>query len=134
MSDSFVYIISKFENDQLVGPVKVGMSNEPWKRVATIQTACPFKVELAWIFEVPNKEIARALERSFHETQVDASLHGEWFDFSPVEAIHLLCIAYRAMLHVTSDLDGDETEALLTKAGVITAEQRWGLAVPGSAN
>lgn len=126
--DCHVYVIAKRSGDTLIGPVKVGISASVEFRLRSIQTACPFPIDIAYVFECPNKEIARSLELSFHATQVNAKLHGEWFDFPPVHAIHLLCIGYRVLVEQTADRDLHE--ALLSKAGVQWAERRFGLNTP----
>jgi hypothetical protein len=127
--DSFVYVISRVVDGQHVAPVKVGISDNPENRLSTIQTACPFKIDLAWVFEVLNREVAREIELSFHQTQKHARMYGEWFDFAPVKAIHLLCVSYRTMLEVQG-VDSEIAMACLDKAGVLTAERRWSLCVP----
>lgn len=133
MSDDFdeywVYVFAKESADGLTSPVKVGISKDPNKRVESIQTACPFKIRMAYVFECPNKEWAAKLERCFHDTQASSRAHGEWFHFEPVIAIHLLCLAYRSLLdhHIKNRR---EIDLYLNKAGVLTAERRWHLATP----
>jgi len=128
--DCFVYVIARQKKDRYLAPVKIGISHSPWSRIASMQTACPFKIELAWIFECPNREIARFLEKMFHETQAARAMHGEWFKMRPIEAIHLLCTGYRVILHESAKLEPQEHIDLLEKAGVIWAEKRFGLNVP----
>jgi hypothetical protein len=134
MSDDkthYVYVIAKVEDEKLTGPVKVGITSEPNSRLASIQTACPFRIRIAYVFEAPNREIARHIERGFHETQVKAHLHGEWFDYHPVQAIQLLCLMYRAAMHVNIGPDQQETiDQYLEACGVISAENRFKLPPP----
>src|SRR5476651_2183087 len=97
--DHYLYVIAKKCDDAgLIGPVKVGISNNPRKRLATIQTACPFPVGLVYVFSLPNREISRDMERMFHETRRDKCLYGEWFDYSPREAVSILCVAFHVAL------------------------------------
>lgn len=115
----YVYIMAKVGG---LGPVKVGISNNPRKRLATIATACPFPIELVFAFECPNLEIARYMEKMFHETRGDHHLHGEWFDYQPAIALQLMCLAFRVAFFVNV---GDDSliEPSLELCGVIEAER-----------
>lgn len=134
MSDQvhWVYVFAHKSVAGLTGPVKVGISKSVNARLATIQTSCPQPIDLAYVFECPNRDIARYIEESFHDTQKEKRTHGEWFNFEPVEAIHLLCIAFRAaFLHNLTDPElADEA---LELCGVHWAEKRFHLVVPTEA-
>ena len=58
--------------------VKVGFTaGDPWKRVAALQTGCPFP--LALVHVIPgNPELETALHYSLHEDRVS----GEWFELT----------------------------------------------------
>jgi hypothetical protein len=125
--DHFLYVIAKKSDDAgMVGPVKVGISNNPKKRLATIQTACPFPVDLAYVFSCPNREIARQMERMFHETRRDKCLYGEWFDYSPRQTVAILCIAFHVALRCNLS-DDDLIEHSLEFCGVRAAEKAVGI-------
>lgn len=124
-----VYVFARVGEDGMTSPVKVGISREANGRMATVQTSCPFKIDLAYVFEVPSRTIALELETAFHVTQKHKRTHGEWFDFEPVEAIHLLCIGIRTLLERFTE-DKSLHEAALDCAGVLWAEKRFNLAVP----
>lgn len=126
--DHYVYVLCRVDGNTRTGPVKVGMASDPDKRLRNLQTASPFKIEQVFCFGCPNKDIARELERSFHEVQSEHRLHGEWFDLEPIVAVHLVCLAYRAMLETTAP--PDVHDAALDLAGVLWAEKKFGLAVP----
>jgi hypothetical protein len=129
----WVYVFAHQSEAGLTGPVKVGISKNVNARLSTIQTSCPQRIELAYVFECPNRGIARDIERSFHDTQAENRSHGEWFNFEPVQAIHLLCIAFRAAL--THNLTGPKVmDAALDCCGVYWAEKRFNLAVPTGAD
>ena len=129
----WVYVFAHESAGALVGPVKVGISNNVNARLSTIQTSCPMPIDMAYVFECPNKQIARSIERSFHDTQRDKRTHGEWFAFEPVVAIHLLCLAFRAALEHNVD-DKSLVDAALDLSGVYWAEKRFNLAVPHGAS
>jgi hypothetical protein len=118
----------------LTGPVKVGITGNLNSRLSTIQTACPFRIALAWTFDCPTKGIAQDIERCFHQTQKANRQHGEWFSFEPIQAVHLLCIAYRTLLRTrATKLTPYDYEAILNFAGVLTVENRYQLLTPEEA-
>lgn len=127
----WVYVFAKDGPNGLEAPVKVGITNSANSRLATIQTSCPFRIGMAYVFEVPNKEIAAHFERSFHRTQKSHRLHGEWFDIQPLDAIQILCIGYRVMLELTSDGDPKLIQSALDVSGVLWAEKKFGLSSHG---
>ena len=129
----WVYVFAHKTDAGLTGPVKVGISKAVNARLATIQTSCPQPIDMAYVFECPNRDIARAIELSFHEVQKDKRSHGEWFNFEPLEAIHLLCLAFRAALSHHMGDDPDLVENSLSLCGVHWAEKRFNLAVPKGA-
>ena len=63
-----------FIRDTVTGFVKIGLANEPWRRLSQIQTGCPTKLEMAVIIPGGADEEARqhALFAEHHE-------RGEWF-------------------------------------------------------
>lgn len=61
------------------GPVKIGVANDPKKRLADLQRTCP--VELEIIGSRPGDTL---VERELHERFADFRVHGEWFEPSPV--------------------------------------------------
>jgi hypothetical protein len=125
----WVYVFAKLENGILTNPVKVGISKSVDHRMNNIQTACPFKIGLAWVFEMPSRSCALDLERAFHETQAEKRLHGEWFNYDPISAIHILCIGLRSLLSVTVD-SPRLVDDILDVSGVFWAEKRFGLVTP----
>jgi len=69
------------------GPVKVGVANNPIARLGDLQVGNPFKIHLADVFYVKNRE-ARLLELNVHSKMRELGLHirGEWFDCSVEDA------------------------------------------------
>lgn len=61
------------------GPVKIGVANDPKKRLADLQRTSP--VDLVIIGARPGDTF---VERELHERFADFRLHGEWFEASPV--------------------------------------------------
>lgn len=68
-----VYFIQAGEN----GPIKIGYSNEPWGRLATLQTAHYEKLRL---LGVTTGDVDS--ERALHKRFAPFRLEGEWFSFA----------------------------------------------------
>lgn len=122
--DCGIYIIACVKDGALGGPVKVGISTTPWKRLRSIQTSCPYEARLVHVFVAPNKEVARQLEASFHTTQAKHRTVGEWFNIEPRFALTMMCMNYRAAFAVNcKHVPSGEVDAYLDVAGVLTAEE-----------
>ncbi|BEV47333.1 GIY-YIG nuclease family protein [Afipia carboxidovorans] len=128
---NYVYVFARDGERGLTSPVKVGISKDVVKRLSNIQTSSPFLVKIAYAFAVPDARIARDIERAFHETQKYKRAHGEWFDYEPVQAIHILCVCLRTALAANLGDDHALIDAALELSGVLAAEQRFNLAIPG---
>jgi hypothetical protein len=119
--DHFVYVIATKRDGTLCAPIKVGISGNPKKRIAAIRTSCPNKIEFAFTFCLPGREMALDLEGVFHRTFASSGLNGEWFDVSPYEAVFVLASAIRDNLTWCFG-QGDRLSECLDKSGVTRAE------------
>jgi hypothetical protein len=57
------------------GPIKIGESVDPVKRLETFQTAHPYPLKL-----LATVRGGRAKEREYHQRFADHRLNGEWFE------------------------------------------------------
>jgi hypothetical protein len=64
--------------------LKIGISNNPEKRLQALQTGSPHKLE---ILKTQETNDARKLERELHETFADFRLNGEWFSDDVLELL-----------------------------------------------
>lgn len=74
---SYVYIIKPVACD---GPCKVGISEDPHKRVLFLATGSPVPLHVAETYWFDTRLEAAAMEKEFHASYSDWRLHGEWFD------------------------------------------------------
>ena len=72
---TFIYVIEESGN----GYVKIGISNEPSRRLADMQTGSPYDLTLLLVLEV---EDAAVTESFLHEVLEKFRIRGEWFDGS----------------------------------------------------
>ena len=83
-----IYLLAHERHDgSLEGPVKVGISRAIGSRIASIQTGNPKKVALVFACVLPSADMARVVERHFHEDHQNYRLEGEWFDMTPHHAM-----------------------------------------------
>lgn len=87
-----IYVMARQMDDEWGQPVKVGISRNPQARLATINTASPFRVGIYRSFRVQNRRMAELFERIFHKLNASVRLHGEWFQLTPQEAVE--CLGY----------------------------------------
>lgn len=73
---SFVYFVKAGPD----GPIKIGSTGNIEKRIASLQTGCPYKIEILGIIECEAaSKLERDLHRKFSSTRIDNS---EWFRWS----------------------------------------------------
>ena len=72
----FTYIISCDGSDLL----KFGKSVDPQWRLSTMQTGCPFKLQIEWFWP-------EDIENEMHAHFLDSRVSGEWFRVTIDEAI-----------------------------------------------
>ena len=89
MKQHYIYVIGREE-----GPVKVGVTSSPAGRLATIQTGCPFKIEILHLRECLDRDHALEHEQIFHSVYSDERLSGEWFDLEAAYAIEGVDVAF----------------------------------------
>lgn len=121
----FVYVMARVsDSGGLTAPVKVGVTSNPGSRLSTIQTSCPYFIEIACVFPMPDRETALTVERGFHTVLKKHAVNGEWFDFGPGRAIEFMCQNIRAMLSDQFDFGGNEMRMALDMTGVTLAQQK----------
>lgn len=77
----FVYVIGTES-----GPVKVGISANPKRRLETLKTSNPAPLELFATCQRDDRRAATTLEEDMHHCMHGRRLRGEWFDATPKQA------------------------------------------------
>jgi len=67
------------------GPVKIGISNTPTRRLADLQVACPYRLKMD-SFECSEEYQAADKESDVHRSLSCQRMSGEWFDITVREA------------------------------------------------
>ncbi len=74
-SSYFIYFILN-EDSQAI---KIGLAKDVEKRIETLQTSNPVKLELIKSIQVKSKKEAQGLEKQLHEKFSELRIIGEWF-------------------------------------------------------
>jgi len=72
-----IYFIQQAPEDD--GPVKVGISNNPDRRIKSLQTGSPQKLRLRDRFWTPDDSL---VENTIHDLWSGVNKRGEWFDLA----------------------------------------------------
>lgn len=80
--DRYVYVIRQCQPGAPV--YKIGASNNPMRRIKTLQTSNPYPLRLVVMFEGDE-----SLEKQLHERYANRRLQGEWFALTEQEALGL---------------------------------------------
>lgn len=80
--ESYVYVIAS----DPAGPVKIGFSKHPEKRLAQLQTGHSETLRLYYFHAMP-AECVKLMEKAVHATNRHRKVKGEWFKLSVEDAI-----------------------------------------------
>lgn len=69
------------------GFIKIGLSNDPWSRVSSLQTSSPYDLEL-WL--VVSAIFAQDVEKRLHREFSEFHIRGEWFDITENRLLEFL--------------------------------------------
>ena len=86
MSERFLYVIAHIRNRQMSGPVKVGVTGTPLRRLEQLQTGSPHQLVLLHAFRCDVATAGRC-ERLIHKAFAPRNAVGEWFDVDPLYAV-----------------------------------------------
>jgi hypothetical protein len=80
---------------EVFGYTKIGIADDPWKRVRELQTGCPERIALRGVFE-PEGTSAYEMERVMHTILAPFQSSGEWFRAEPhmIGRVHKLAHCY----------------------------------------
>lgn len=79
---SYVYVIAS----DPAGPVKIGFSKHPEKRVTQLQTGHSETLRLYYYHSLPAESV-KLMEKAVHATNRHRKVKGEWFNLSVEDAI-----------------------------------------------
>lgn len=82
----FIYAICRIRGEKMCGPVKIGISQDPMKRLRELSTGSPYKLAICVSIMLENRFTALAIEQATHARISAQRLNGEWFEIEPLEA------------------------------------------------
>lgn len=119
-----VYIIAHMKDRKPVKPVKIGISSDPEKRIATLQTANPNPLVLLCAFATPDRTMAKMLESAFHQVMAEHRLAGEWFDIQPMWSVAFMCQNFRGAFQRFLGDDPEVYEQAVIQSGLLDNETK----------
>lgn len=69
------------------GPIKIGISDHPERRLSEFQTSCPFPIHLLHAEPCETRAIAFSDEKFAHKFLKKHHLYGEWFNVDETTAV-----------------------------------------------
>jgi hypothetical protein len=78
---TYVYLVLCQEQKSIF--VKIGVADEPIKRLRGLATGCPLDPEILAYVELPSRPVAFQVERGLHRELLPWRIRGEWFKFDP---------------------------------------------------
>lgn len=96
----YVYCIATHKPAGYAGPVKIGFSENPTSRLASLRTGSPQKLGIAGALLVFGRDAASIIERQVHARFEKDRLEGEWFAIPPMDALEYMADLYTQLLHV----------------------------------
>ncbi len=122
---TYVYMIGHERKDGMLGgPVKIGVSDDPAKRLKQMQTSSPQKLAILAVIAMPMRKAAFMLEAVLHAYFADKRMQGEWFDVCAFEAGGALAALTREAL-VALGGKGDDLARVLEWSGATDLMCRW---------
>jgi predicted GIY-YIG superfamily endonuclease len=79
---AYIYVIGRRD-----GPVKIGVTISLESRLATLQTGCPFQIEILHYRLICSRGLALKHEQVIHRVYLEKRLRGEWFDMDSDQGI-----------------------------------------------
>ena len=93
--ETHVYVICVLREGRAEGPCKIGVSDNPVSRLASLQSGNPEKLVVYGTVSFPDKNQALFVERSFHKMYGEFRMEGEWFGMKPEMAERHITVALK---------------------------------------
>lgn len=110
----YVYFISAGGS-----PIKIGVSDNPSRRLLDLQTAHYQKLYLLYTLKCGNRQQALEVESAFHRWYDELRIRNEWFKLTPAQVgsdVALLTAISRNFIELNSFLSANEVARLERKA------------------
>ena len=121
----FLYVVARAGDQYGEAPAKVGITSNVRGRIYTIQTSCPFRLEIVELIAFPTRQMAQDIETATHKSLQACRMAGEWFDIEPTEAYRTAARHLRATL-ARQISDPEDLQDTLTLMGNVEIAGLWG--------
>jgi len=92
---NYLYLICAIKGEEVSAPCKVGISQNPAKRLKGLQTAYPYKLIIYELWDFSNRSEVLAGEELAHASLAEHRLSGEWFSIEPKEALFKITLWFK---------------------------------------
>lgn len=103
--ETCVYVIAVGLCGEATGLCKIGIAGNPGVRLSGLQTSNHQELILTHFFRLPSREIARTIEKQFHNSHKGYYVRGEWFRIDPAVAAKKLS---QQIVEIIESADGLE--------------------------
>ena len=102
---------------------KIGVANDVFSRLASLQTGNPFPLSISACYEFNNAEV---VERALHEKYSGRRMRGEWFDLSQrdIRQLETICKLMNGKLVEIKNTADEKEVAVAEKEQEIFADYR----------
>ncbi|MDJ1520532.1 GIY-YIG nuclease family protein [Stenotrophomonas maltophilia] len=108
--------------------VKIGVSDDPYSRIGSIQTGCPIPLVKAGMVKCMSRAQARLIEKELHVELAPFGSNGEWFRFDWTDGAHkqALNVAIEAHMSRVKDwaLEDVDLEKVFAMKRLIEAHRK----------
>lgn len=112
----YIYAICPLGPDgKPTSPAKIGITRSIGGRLGTLQTGHWLKLHMICSFEIPSRDMARALESDVHESIKEFRISGEWFNITPLDAFETLTNWVHSYLY--------DDQSALARSGALEADE-----------
>ncbi len=111
------------------GPVKIGVSANPERRVVALRPGSAWRLSLARVWQMPDAVSARVVERMAHRTLESVCRYEEWFDATVDEAAAVINEAIRGQATPPAMAELERMSLVYSSAGREVVARAAGLPV-----
>ena len=83
--------------------IKIGIANEPERRLRELQTGFPCDLKLLGYFKMSTESEARKVESSAHKLLNDHRQKGEWFKFERFSDFEIVFRGFEGLMELICD-------------------------------
>lgn len=118
---TYVYVITVVRHGVMTGPTKVGISNNPYSRLSSLQTGHFEELKLFLSMLLPERDMAAEFERAVHDLfrKEKVMMRGEWIDRDPFQVFPYVMGLFCSALQYKAGFDLGASLALTSRSAFL---------------